>query len=89
MGSSFFCLSSKFIDGRLELLNSGRGFSDVFEEEINMGEYAGKKESALFHGGGPWSSVRGVLTVQPSGVHSTMGYGVKLVSWSTPTSPFH
>ncbi|KAK1803291.1 hypothetical protein P4O66_004078 [Electrophorus voltai] len=30
-----------FIDGRLELLNSGEGFSDVFEEEINMGEYAG------------------------------------------------
>ncbi|XP_058861282.1 DENN domain-containing protein 1A-like isoform X5 [Acipenser ruthenus] len=34
-------LFKQFIDGRLELLNSGRGFSDVFEEEINMGEYAG------------------------------------------------
>lgn len=33
----------QFIDGRLDLLNSGEGFSDVFEEEINMGEYAGKK----------------------------------------------
>lgn len=32
----------QFIDGRLDLLNSGEGFSDVFEEEINMGEYAGE-----------------------------------------------
>lgn len=40
-----FCLSMlmQFIDGRLDLLNSGEGFSDVFEEEINMGEYAGKR----------------------------------------------
>lgn len=37
----FFFL--QFIDGRLDLLNSGEGFSDVFEEEINMGEYAGEK----------------------------------------------
>lgn len=35
----------QFIDGRLELLNSGEGFSDQFEEEINMGEYAGKRLS--------------------------------------------
>ncbi|XP_043914196.1 DENN domain-containing protein 1A isoform X2 [Protopterus annectens] len=34
-------LFKQFIDGRLELLNSGKGFSDIFEEEINMGEYAG------------------------------------------------
>ncbi|XP_076836911.1 DENN domain-containing protein 1A isoform X2 [Brachyhypopomus gauderio] len=34
-------LFKQFIDGRLELLNSGEGFSDIFEEEINMGEYAG------------------------------------------------
>lgn len=34
-------LFKQFIDGRLDLLNSGEGFSDVFEEEINMGEYAG------------------------------------------------
>ncbi|PKU41050.1 hypothetical protein llap_8646 [Limosa lapponica baueri] len=33
-------LFKQFIDGRLDLLNSGEGFSDVFEEEINMGEYA-------------------------------------------------
>lgn len=32
----------QFIDGRLDLLNSGEGFNDIFEEEINMGEYAGK-----------------------------------------------
>ncbi|TNM92511.1 hypothetical protein fugu_019523 [Takifugu bimaculatus] len=30
-----------FIDGRLKLLNSGEGFNDAFEEEINMSEYAG------------------------------------------------
>lgn len=38
----FAFYSFQFIDGRLDLLNSGEGFSDVFEEEINMGEYAGK-----------------------------------------------
>uniref|UniRef100_A0A8C4VYD8 DENN domain containing 1A n=1 Tax=Gopherus evgoodei TaxID=1825980 RepID=A0A8C4VYD8_9SAUR len=36
-----------FIDGRLDRLNSGEGFSDVFEEEINMGEYAGSDR--LYH----------------------------------------
>ncbi|XP_050948686.1 DENN domain-containing protein 1A isoform X4 [Labeo rohita] len=35
----------QFIDGRLELLNSGEGFSDEFEEEINMGEYAGSDKT--------------------------------------------
>uniref|UniRef100_A0A8D3CNA9 DENN/MADD domain containing 1A n=1 Tax=Scophthalmus maximus TaxID=52904 RepID=A0A8D3CNA9_SCOMX len=35
-------LFKQFIDGRLDLLNSGEGFSDIFEEEINMGEYAGE-----------------------------------------------
>ncbi|XP_059494152.1 DENN domain-containing protein 1A-like isoform X2 [Stegostoma tigrinum] len=30
-------LFKQFIDGRLDLLNSGEGFSDVFEEEINNG----------------------------------------------------
>ncbi|XP_078282509.1 DENN domain-containing protein 1A isoform X2 [Rhinoraja longicauda] len=34
-------LFKQFIDGRLDLLNSGEGFSDIFEEEINNGEYAG------------------------------------------------
>ncbi|XP_039618640.1 DENN domain-containing protein 1A isoform X2 [Polypterus senegalus] len=38
-------LFKQFIDGRLDLLNSGRGFSDVFEEEINMGEYAGSDKT--------------------------------------------
>ncbi|KAJ8379593.1 hypothetical protein SKAU_G00003710 [Synaphobranchus kaupii] len=38
-------LFKQFIDGRLELLNSGEGFSDVFEEEINMGEYAGSDKT--------------------------------------------
>ena len=33
--------SLQFIDGRLDLLNAGEGFSDVFEEEISAGEYAG------------------------------------------------
>ncbi|XP_073662689.1 DENN domain-containing protein 1A isoform X5 [Tursiops truncatus] len=40
-------LFKQFIDGRLDLLNSGEGFSDVFEEEINMGEYAGSDK--LYH----------------------------------------
>ncbi|XP_020022154.2 DENN domain-containing protein 1A isoform X7 [Castor canadensis] len=40
-------LFKQFIDGRLDLLNSGKGFSDVFEEEINMGEYAGSDK--LYH----------------------------------------
>ncbi|XP_073681209.1 DENN domain-containing protein 1A isoform X2 [Garra rufa] len=35
----------QFIDGRLELLNSGEGFSDQFEEEINIGEYAGSDKT--------------------------------------------
>ncbi|XP_030006104.1 DENN domain-containing protein 1A isoform X2 [Sphaeramia orbicularis] len=35
----------QFIDGRLDLLNSGEGFSDIFEEEINMGEYAGSDKT--------------------------------------------
>ncbi|XP_015259376.1 PREDICTED: DENN domain-containing protein 1A-like, partial [Cyprinodon variegatus] len=35
-------LFKQFIDGRLDLLNSGEGFNDIFEEEINMGEYAGE-----------------------------------------------
>ncbi|XP_035248293.1 DENN domain-containing protein 1A-like isoform X1 [Anguilla anguilla] len=38
-------LFKQFIDGRLELLNSGIGFSDVFEEEISAGEYAGSDKS--------------------------------------------
>ncbi|NWH72637.1 DEN1A protein, partial [Piaya cayana] len=40
-------LFKQYIDGRLDLLNSGEGFSDVFEEEINMGEYAGSDK--LYH----------------------------------------
>ncbi|XP_024113560.1 DENN domain-containing protein 1A isoform X2 [Oryzias melastigma] len=33
-------LFKQFIDGRLDMLNSGEGFNDIFEEEISMGEYA-------------------------------------------------
>ncbi|KAM9841372.1 DENN domain-containing protein 1A [Aulostomus maculatus] len=40
-------LFKQFIDGRLDLLNSGEGFSDIFEEEINMGEYAGSDK--MYH----------------------------------------
>ncbi|XP_036384416.1 DENN domain-containing protein 1A-like isoform X2 [Megalops cyprinoides] len=36
-------LFKQFIDGRLDLLNSGEGFSDVFEEEINL--YAGSDKN--------------------------------------------
>ncbi|KAM3914943.1 DENN domain-containing protein 1B isoform 1-T1 [Leptodactylus fuscus] len=34
-------LFKQFIDGRLEKLNSGRGFSDMFEEEITSGGFCG------------------------------------------------
>ncbi|XP_030063221.1 DENN domain-containing protein 1A isoform X1 [Microcaecilia unicolor] len=40
-------LFKQFIDERLDLLNSGNGFSDIFEDEINMGEYAGSDK--LYH----------------------------------------
>ncbi|XP_044530848.1 DENN domain-containing protein 1B [Gracilinanus agilis] len=55
-------LFKQFIDGRLAKLNAGRGFSDVFEEEITAGGFCGgnsrtyqqwmhtvKKGSALFN----------------------------------------
>ncbi|XP_029024335.1 DENN domain-containing protein 1A isoform X2 [Betta splendens] len=38
-------LFKQFIDGRLDLLNSGEGFNDIFEDEINMGEYAGSDKT--------------------------------------------
>uniref|UniRef100_A0A1A8GKL6 DENN/MADD domain containing 1A n=3 Tax=Nothobranchius korthausae TaxID=1143690 RepID=A0A1A8GKL6_9TELE len=38
-------LFKQFIDNRLDLLNSGQGFSDIFEEEISMGEYAGSDKT--------------------------------------------
>uniref|UniRef100_A0A673Z0L4 DENN domain containing 1A n=1 Tax=Salmo trutta TaxID=8032 RepID=A0A673Z0L4_SALTR len=38
-------LFKQFIDGRLDLLNAGEGFSDVFEDEINTGEYAGSDKN--------------------------------------------
>lgn len=34
----------QFIDGRLSKLNAGRGFSDVFEEEITAGGFSGGTE---------------------------------------------
>ncbi|XP_078074269.1 DENN domain-containing protein 1B isoform X2 [Mustelus asterias] len=34
-------LFEQFIDGRLEKLNTGKGFSDVFEDEITAGGYSG------------------------------------------------
>ncbi|XP_021505131.1 DENN domain-containing protein 1B isoform X1 [Meriones unguiculatus] len=55
-------LFKQFIDGRLAKLNAGRGFSDIFEEEITAGGFCGgsprsyqqwmhtvKKGSALFN----------------------------------------
>ncbi|CAL9682550.1 unnamed protein product [Knipowitschia caucasica] len=38
-------LFKQFIDGRLDLLNAGEGFNDIFEEEISMGEYAGSDKT--------------------------------------------
>ncbi|KAI3362435.1 hypothetical protein L3Q82_012243 [Scortum barcoo] len=46
----------QFIDGRLDLLNSGEGFSDIFEDEINMGEYAGESAVLLIEQVEAWSS---------------------------------
>ncbi|NXW03962.1 DEN1B protein, partial [Fregetta grallaria] len=37
-------LFKQFIDGRLSKLNAGRGFSDVFEEEITAGGFSGGTE---------------------------------------------
>ncbi|KAK2494000.1 hypothetical protein MC885_017103, partial [Smutsia gigantea] len=47
-----------FIDGRLAKLNAGRGFSDVFEEEITSGGYCG---------GSPRSYQQWVHTVKRGG----------------------
>lgn len=33
----------QFIDGRLAKLNEGRGFTDVFEEEITEGGFCGSE----------------------------------------------
>ncbi|XP_023816287.1 DENN domain-containing protein 1A isoform X2 [Oryzias latipes] len=38
-------LFKQFIDGRLDMLNAGEGFNDIFEEEISMGEYAGSDKT--------------------------------------------
>ncbi|XP_055791082.1 LOW QUALITY PROTEIN: DENN domain-containing protein 1A-like [Salvelinus fontinalis] len=38
-------LFKQFIDGRLDLLNAGERFRDIFEVEINMGEYAGSDKN--------------------------------------------
>ncbi|XP_040841342.1 DENN domain-containing protein 1B isoform X2 [Ochotona curzoniae] len=51
-------LFKQFIDGRLVKLNAGRGFSDVFEEEITSGG---------FGGGNPRSYQQWVHTVKKGG----------------------
>ncbi|XP_038205087.1 DENN domain-containing protein 1B isoform X2 [Arvicola amphibius] len=51
-------LFKQFIDGRLAKLNAGRGFSDVFEEEITSGG---------FSGGSPRSYQQWVHTVKKGG----------------------
>ncbi|XP_075885547.1 DENN domain-containing protein 1A isoform X5 [Nelusetta ayraudi] len=38
-------LFKQFIDGRLDLLNAGEGFNDLFEEEINLSEDAGSDKT--------------------------------------------
>lgn len=35
----------QFIDGRLAKLNAGRGFSDIFEEEITAGGFSGGEDN--------------------------------------------
>ncbi|XP_069793965.1 DENN domain-containing protein 1B isoform X3 [Narcine bancroftii] len=39
-------LFKQFIDGRLEKLNAGKGFSDAFEDEITAGGYSGGSSKA-------------------------------------------
>ncbi|XP_008048014.2 DENN domain-containing protein 1B [Carlito syrichta] len=51
-------LFKQFIDGRLAKLNAGRGFSDVFEEEITSGGFCG---------GNPKSYQQWVHTVKKGG----------------------
>ncbi|XP_053462324.1 DENN domain-containing protein 1B isoform X2 [Nycticebus coucang] len=51
-------LFKQFIDGRLAKLNAGRGFSDIFEEEITSGG---------FSGGNPRSYQQWVHTVKKGG----------------------
>ncbi|XP_057625818.1 DENN domain-containing protein 1B isoform X2 [Chionomys nivalis] len=51
-------LFKQFIDGRLAKLNAGRGFSDIFEEEITSGG---------FSGGSPRSYQQWVHTVKKGG----------------------
>ncbi|XP_011891613.1 PREDICTED: DENN domain-containing protein 1B isoform X2 [Cercocebus atys] len=51
-------LFKQFIDGRLAKLNAGRGFSDVFEEEITSGGFCG---------GNPRSYQQWVHTVKKGG----------------------
>ncbi|XP_063128753.1 DENN domain-containing protein 1B isoform X2 [Rattus norvegicus] len=51
-------LFKQFIDGRLAKLNAGRGFSDIFEEEITSGGFCG---------GSPRSYQQWVYTVKKGG----------------------
>lgn len=37
----------QFIDGRLAKLNAGKGFCDVFEEEVTAGGFCGGKDDFL------------------------------------------
>lgn len=54
----------QFIDGRLAKLNAGRGFSDVFEEEITSGGFSGGKPVLA------WPSIFRVPVTLPSALAS-------------------
>ncbi|XP_074241186.1 DENN domain-containing protein 1B isoform X4 [Saimiri boliviensis] len=67
-------LFKQFIDGRLAKLNTGRGFSDVFEEEITSGGFCGDLFlmnipgiSFLYIPGSPRSYQQWVHTVKKGG----------------------
>ncbi|XP_032144517.1 DENN domain-containing protein 1B isoform X8 [Sapajus apella] len=67
-------LFKQFIDGRLAKLNTGRGFSDVFEEEITSGGFCGDLFlmnipgiSFLYIPGNPRSYQQWVHTVKKGG----------------------
>uniref|UniRef100_A0A8C7U956 UDENN domain-containing protein n=1 Tax=Oncorhynchus mykiss TaxID=8022 RepID=A0A8C7U956_ONCMY len=79
-------LFKQFIDGRLDLLNAGEGFRDIFEDEINMGEYAGSDNNYhqwLFTvkkgGGAIFNTVRTKANPAMKTVYKFVSEGIKEV----------
>uniref|UniRef100_A0A672G3T2 DENN domain containing 1B n=1 Tax=Salarias fasciatus TaxID=181472 RepID=A0A672G3T2_SALFA len=84
-------LFKQFIDGRLAKLNAGRGFTDVFEEEITEGGFCRSEGGALFNTAvtkvfpaaavlNESSHLRCLMECLRSFVHSRDFYILKLIS---------